>query len=477
MSQVSRIGFGLALLVLVAGDQAAARGNTCEVDSLKASKHDVGSVTRAMGTAIRRDREPGDARLERRLARTDCDPPVDAGSLGRRLQAALVPEAAAAATTPDAAFTPLVMSVLAEPNAVTGSDGRAHLVYEVELTNATPAPWPIAAIEVLDGDDPEQVLLSIEGDQVATKVQLLAGAAPVDSVPPGASAVAFLHVPVEAGAEIPASLVHRLTLSLPDGLPDSIRVLIGLPPDAEVLEQVGAPTPVADRAPVVLGPLLASEGWIAADGCCTATRHVRAVQSINTQLLNAQRFAIDWEQVNDEDRIFVGDRHALESYFASGDPVLAVADARVAATLDGLEEAVPGGLPAAIALTEAHGNHVVLDLGDGRFVLYAHLIPGSIEVAEGDQVRRGGVLGLLGNSGNSLALHLHLHVMSTASGLAANGLPYVFDGYELHGQVPSTEAFDEAEATGEPVEIVPVPFPGAHSGDLPLDQSVLRFPK
>jgi hypothetical protein len=115
---------------------------------------------------------------------------------------------------------------------------------------------------------------------------------------------------------------------------------------------------------------------------------VRGVQTVNGQILGAQRFAIDWERLNEENRIFVGDPEDVESYFAYGQPVLAVADARVARVLDGLEEQVPGALPDVIALEEADGNHVVLDLGDGRFVLYAHMIPGSITVDEGDQVGR-----------------------------------------------------------------------------------------
>ena len=250
----------------------------------------------------------------------------------------------------------------------------------------------------------------------------------------------------------------------------------GLPPDAKVLHDVGGHTTVADQAPAVLGPPLRSGRWIAADGCCVAPHHVRALLTIDGELWGAQRFAIDWERLNDEDRIYVGDPRALKSYFAYGEPMLSVADARVARVLDGLEEQVPGALPSVIPLDEADGNHVVLDLGDGRFVLYAHMIPGSITVAEGDRVRRGEVLGLVGNSGNTLVPHLHLHVMSTPSGLASNGLPYVIDGYDLLGRAPSTEAFNRAEASGEPLEIVPVEIPGAHANDLPLDQSVVRFP-
>lgn len=472
-----RVGLGMVLLLLLGSQVGAGSTDTCEVRRLVAAQTYVGCLSRALwhDSDAEADFARCDARLERRLARADCGSPAQTAALGVRLRTAL--EIATGDADVEARFTPVVMSVLTPPHPVTGSDGRTHLVYELQIANASSLEWRIETIEVLDGDVPASVLLTIEGDEVAAKIRPLdAGAMPGASLGSGASAVVFLHLPLEPGAAIPANLIHRLTLSLPGGLPEPLRAFAGLPADAEFLEEQGGRTAVASRPPVVLGPPLAGDGWLAADGCCTAHRHIRALLTINGELTLAQRFAIDWERLNEDDRLFVGDPRAVESYFAYGAPVLAVADARIARVLDGLEEQVPGALPAVIPLTEADGNHVVLDLGDGRFVLYAHMIPGSITVAEGDRVARGEVLGLVGNSGNTSAPHLHLHVMSAPSALAANGLPYVIDAYELLGRAPSTAAFDEAEANGTPLEILPVDFPGAHEHDLPLDLSLVRFP-
>src|SRR5215204_2173191 len=44
------------------------------------------------------------------------------------------------------------------------------------------------------------------------------------------------------------------------------------------------------------------------------------------------------------------------------------------------------------------GNTVALDLGPGRYAYYVHLKPGSVRVKTGERVRRGQVLGLVGNS-------------------------------------------------------------------------------
>ena len=59
--------------------------------------------------------------------------------------------------------------------------------------------------------------------------------------------------------------------------------------------------------------------------------------------------------------------------------------------------------------------------------------------------------------------------------LGSNGLPYMYDKYELIEMSASTEAFDEAEANGTPLETVPVENPGPQTDNLMLDQSIVNF--
>ncbi len=51
------------------------------------------------------------------------------------------------------------------------------------------------------------------------------------------------------------------------------------------------------------------------------------------------------------------------------------------------------------------GNSVFLDHGDGLVTMYFHL--SRIDVREGDEVRRGQVVGLVGSTGRSTGAHLH----------------------------------------------------------------------
>lgn len=78
---------------------------------------------------------------------------------------------------------------------------------------------------------------------------------------------------------------------------------------------------------------------------------------------------------------------------ADGTPVRAVADAKVVAT---------GGAG------QAYGIHVVLQLPDGKYALYAHLSSRSVSV--GDTVKAGQTIGAVGSTGNSSGPHLHFEI-------------------------------------------------------------------
>ena len=147
----------------------------------------------------------------------------------------------------------------------------------------------------------------------------------------------------------------------------------------------------------------------------------------------AQRFAIDWVQIGANGRTFDGDEKDNKTHKAYGNEILAVADGVVSSTKDGIPENVPGLTSRAVPITPetVGGNNVILDLGGGRFAFYAHMQPGSLRVKVGDKVRRGQVLGLVGNSGNSTEPHLHFHVSNGNSALESEGLPYVLESFDV----------------------------------------------
>ena len=373
-------------------------------------------------------------------------------------------------------YTPIIVSFVTEPRPVLGSDGKYHLVYELQLTNATSFTWLIKSLEILNAADHGQVLKAYSGDAVGPDNQIIPGKIPSDSLGGGQTSVFFITFSVDSKDDVPEALSHLLTITIPDGIPDGLLDFLSLPHGTTELVQIVGTGKVDSAAAILTGPPLKGANWIAGDGCCTADHHVRAVMPVNGKLTISQRFAIDWEKMDDQNRIYVGDKEDVNSYYAYGQEILAVGEGRVVRAVDKYDNQVPGQVPV-ISLEEADGNHVVIDLGNGNFAFYAHMIKGSVAVEEGDFVTRGQVIGLVGNTGNTIAPHLHFHMMSSPSTFGANGIPYMIDDYELIGRAPSTEAFYEAEANGTPLEILPVDNPGIHTGDLPLDLSIVNFPE
>ena len=120
-------------------------------------------------------------------------------------------------------------------------------------------------------------------------------------------------------------------------------------------------------------------------------------------------------------------------------------------------------------LNNVVGQHVMQDL---RNALYAHLQTGSVRVRPGDVVTTGQVLGLLGNTGNSDAPHLHFHVMNGPVPLASQGLPYVFDRFTSAGRA---DLDDPGAMNGDPVKVDRGWNAGPAGDRLPLDNQVVAF--
>lgn len=383
------------------------------------------------------------------------------------LGAAFGPSASAARAQagpgPVPQLTALVADVLAAPQPVPGSDGRLHLVYELRLANVTDGNAALKRIAIF-GDDPAAPPLAVLGPEVIAQRLSFGGRRGSEAGVLGGFqfGVAFLHVALPAGAAAPKSLTHEIT-----GFFDRLK--------AEQTVRLPA-TAVDTRALPVLGPPLKGSGYVVGDGCCDSTRHVRALLPLDGGFRLAQRFAVDWERIDAEGRLFRGEPKDPRSYHIYGAEILAVADGTVVAMRADLADQVPGALPPGLPLDEADGNFAVIDIGGGAFVLYAHMRPGSVRVRAGDRVRRGDVIGEVGNTGNSSAPHLHLHVMDGPSALLANGVPYVFDALTITAvDEAGTADFDRAEESGTPLTLTPRIPPLHVSKTLPLDLSIVDW--
>jgi hypothetical protein len=363
---------------------------------------------------------------------------------------------------PDAQYTPLVPSVLSPPRWFRGADEQVHLVYELLLTNAFPVPVDVTTVEVLDADTGRVVATLMEEPLAMAMTLLPDPTTPTASLPAGTVGVVWFDVTLPDQEQLPASIVHRLTVLVPPGLP------VG-----PTITTTAGPAAVDLRPPVVLSPPLAGVRWVAAGSCCDGP-HRRGIQAINGELHLAQRFAIDFNRLDADYRLTPGDASLNTSSPGYGQPVLAVADATVVAAVDQYPDQIPNA-ETGVTLENVEGNHVILDLGDGRYALYAHLKPSSITVQEGERVQSGQVIGELGNSGSSTGPHLHFHVMDAPSGLVADGVPYVFTDFWLTGTVPPLAELLELDQAQAPVP-VDTRLAGPRLDALPLGRDMVEFP-
>ena len=149
-----------------------------------------------------------------------------------------------------------------------------------------------------------------------------------------------------------------------------------------------------------------------------------------------------------------------------------MADGTVVNLYDGADEQIPGPHPTGITTENIGGNMLVVDIGDGAFAFYAHLQRGSLTARLGDRVKAGQVLGLLGNTGNSSAPHLHFHLMDGPSPLDSNGLPFVLRRFTSTGVLPVAD--EGSLDKGKAARIEPR-LTGEHLNRLPMDKQVVIF--
>lgn len=248
---------------------------------------------------------------------------------------------------------------------------------------------------------------------------------------PGQSQVIFVTLHFAHPADIPTSIEHTLKFRYQDGSVHALQ----------------APTLLVSPAqPIIVSPPLRGSNWLAGDASHNGAEpmtpnagvdaaHRREVLVENGKPYLAQRYAIDfikYKIINGVGQSYSGPVNLRTSYFCYGQEIHSVAAGRVVEVLDGLPENVPQQAPIIpINFHTVGGNHVIVDIGDGHYAFYAHMIPHSMpaNIKVGAYVAAGQVLGHVGDSGSASEPHLHFHIVDGPSFLGADGLPYAFDRF------------------------------------------------
>jgi hypothetical protein len=365
--------------------------------------------------------------------------------------AAITSSAAAQVSLP-----PFLEMRVPKPPTVATAESGSFLAYELHVTNFMPQPVTMKKVDVMAATGDHRVLFSL-GDSSLVRAVSRPGAAPMGGperlkINGGGRAVVFIWVPLES-RPAPSSIVHRLTMD------------VGAGDSAKTQQLDGIAVPVTAEA-VVIGPPLRGGVWLTGNGPAAESGHRRALIPVAGMPSIAQRFAIDFVRVDDTDKTFKGEQLKNESYYAEGVDALAVANGVVVEVKDSIPENVPGINSRAVPITleTVGGNHVVIDIGGGHYAFYAHVKPGSVRVKLGDRVKRGQVIALVGNTGNSTEPHLHFHISDGVSPLGSEGVPYRLESFEIIGHCKTFTMGCQRSA------------PVTRKNEVPLANVLMKFP-
>ncbi len=347
----------------------------------------------------------------------------------------------------------LVVSVLHAPSVLPTTKARV-LVYELNVRNLdTSACARLIDVHAHGGSGESAIEQHYQGWTIPANTTAYtrdmarvpdppAGSVPPGTPPPvdlpaGGGAAIFFFMTLGDGKPAPSVLKHTLEFASCTG--------------AAGIQTVAYDVPVLNEAPVVIGLPFRGAGWVAGDSANAKGTHRRTLIPVRDatgkpqagQFHVPERYAIDWIVVDEDARRATGPIDHNAGYLAFGKEIIAVADGVIARTRDGYPEQTPPHGPPNPTVEMAAGNYIMQDIGGGHFAFYAHLQPGSLHVAKGERVKRGQVLALLGNTGNSTEAHLHFHVSNADDPLVSEGLPFVFDHFQETGQVDGMN-----EATG-----------------------------
>lgn len=363
------------------------------------------------------------------------------------------PQAAAMAEHTPKPIAPLFNTVIPLSPTVFKADGKWHLVYELHLSNMDKWDYRFTRIEVVPADATQKTLATFSGAELDGMFVHPGwpGAERTSKLSPGEFGAVFMWVTCDSLADVPAAIDHRISVKIGD-YPEAMSV-------------VTLPVSVIKKPVVVIAPPLRGEDWLAGNGPSNTSLHRRALIPIDGHAYISQRFAIDWVQLNPDGKTYTGDPGDDKNYRAYGAEILAVADGVVTQTKDGIPQNTPGAKALAVPITleTIGGNHVIEDIGGGLYAFYAHLQPGSLRVKVGDRIRRGQVLGLLGNSGNSSEPHLHFQICDANSELGSEGIPYAFRSFEVQGKGWGWKSSESHEAAVK------------HEMEIPAENAVVRF--
>src|SRR5262249_53758528 len=148
----------------------------------------------------------------------------------------------------------------------------------------------IQQVEVL-GDGTH--LLTLDHTAIRSRLQPAGQRTSSGTIASAAQALLFLNIALPPGSQIPTQLTHRVDVHYS-----------AAPAGQQDFHVTGGAIPADRRKAAKTEPPLSGNNYVSADSCCDATRHTRAALPVNGKVYLAQRYAVDWEQLDANNRIY-----------------------------------------------------------------------------------------------------------------------------------------------------------------------------
>lgn len=215
-------------------------------------------------------------------------------------------------------------------------------------------------------------------------------------------------------------------------LVQSLRQIVGI----VIADINNKPMPDKDNfIPAVKYSLPFCGAWVAVNGGVTK-------EFSHSWDVNSQRYAYDFIILDSDGKSYSGNAAVLSDYYCYGKEILAPADGSVIEVrIDCGDSKIMGSGKPDPLIKDIRGNYIVIQHAENEYSCLAHLMPNSISVSIGEQVKRKQQIALCGNSGNTSEPHLHFQIQNGKSFFNSVGLPIHFECIEAMPQ-PQYSTYD-----------------------------------
>jgi imidazolonepropionase-like amidohydrolase len=355
------------------------------------------------------------------------------------------------------------MRVAVAPTPFKGSDGQTHLAYELVVNDIPRVGARIDRVEVFGEPDAKPLVTYAEADlngrvmrpEADPKVRY------GRVVPSGTTALIHVWLTLAEDQLVPRTLRHSFRVSTEGG---------------EGLLAGDARIDVHASAPAIVGSPFGAGAWLVHNGPGQhQSAHWGSALVDQRTARIPQRYAIDFIGVDDMGRAVRGDfrKSSNDDWIGFGREVLAGVEGAVYAAYDGIVDNRPLAelpRPSSPSAEHTYGNYVIIKAVDGTFVHYAHLQRNTVSVKPGKAVRRGQVIGRVGNSGNTNGAHLHFNITAGPAPEATQGVPFVFDSVDVLGRTTAATVLGAEPSAGQTQA-----SSMRQQRTLPLDGTIVRF--